>query len=37
MALSSLLIQTKMLSEKMAHENVLRARRLAQAIIKTEA
>jgi hypothetical protein len=33
-ALSSLLIQTKMLSDKMAHEDVLRARRLARVILK---
>lgn len=36
-ALSSLLIQAKMLSDKMAHEDVLRARRLARAIIKADA
>jgi hypothetical protein len=33
-ALSSLLVQAKMLSDKMAHEDVQRARRLAKAIIK---
>ncbi len=33
-ALSSLFVQAKMLSDKMAHEDVLRARGLARAIIK---
>lgn len=33
-ALSSLLVQAKLLSDKMDHEDVLRARRLARAIIK---
>jgi hypothetical protein len=36
-ALSSLLVQAKMLSDKMDHEDVLRARRLARAIIKADA
>lgn len=36
-ALSSLLVQAKMLSDKMDHEDVLRARRLARAIIKAGA
>lgn len=36
-ALSSLLVQAKMLSDKKAHEDVLRARRLARAIIKADA
>jgi hypothetical protein len=36
-ALSSLLVQAKLLSDKMDHEDVLRARRLARAIIKGEA
>ncbi len=35
-ALSSLIVQAKMLSDKMAHEDVLRARRLARAIIKAD-
>jgi hypothetical protein len=35
-ALSSLLVQAKMLSDKMDHEDVLRARRLARAIIKAD-
>ena len=33
-ALSSLIVQAKMLSDKMAHEDVLRARRLARVILK---
>src|SRR5579864_7185151 len=36
-ALSSLLVQAKTLSDKMEHEDVLRARRLARAIIKGDA
>ncbi len=36
-ALSSLIVQAKMLSDKMGHEDVLRARRLARAIIKADA
>jgi len=36
-ALSSLLVQAKMLSDAMDHDDVLRARRLARAIIKAGA
>jgi hypothetical protein len=36
-ALSSLLVEARMLSDKMDHEDVLRARRLARAIIKANA
>jgi hypothetical protein len=36
-ALSSLLVQAKMLSDAMDHEDVLRTRRLARAILKAGA
>ena len=36
-ALSSLLVQAKMLSDAMDHEDVRQARRLARAIIKADA